>query len=152
MNLSTSCVGHPTWIDPFAFLFRHDNDDEGQCGLVQEAPRRTFPFDARAEVTPENSRTVSTRVRELSLHGCFLEFPTSLAAGTRVFVKMFTKSEFFEAKGSVIYSQPNVGFGLAFLEVEPRFQHVLQEWLRSAKDKIESGYNENPIDGLDEKE
>jgi hypothetical protein len=119
-------------------LFRHGNDNEGQCGLVQEAPRRTFPFDARAEVTPENSRTVSTRVRELSLHGCFLEFPTSLAAGTRVFVKIVAESEFFEVKGSVIYSRPNVGFGLAFLEVEPRFQHVLQEWLRSAKKKIES--------------
>jgi hypothetical protein len=119
--------------------------------LVQEA-RRTFPFDARAEVTPENSPTVSTRVRELSLHGCFLEFPTSLATGTRVFVKIVTESEFFEAKGSVIFSRPNVGFGLAFLEVEPHFQHVLQEWLRSAKKKIESGYNENPIDGLNEKE
>ncbi len=137
---------------PFCFLFRHGNDDEGQCGLVQEAPRRTFPFDARAEVTPENSRTVSTRVRELSLHGCFLEFPTSLAAGTRVFVKMVTKSAFFEAKGSVIFSRPNVGSGLAFLEVEPRFLSVLQKWLRSAKEKIESGYNENPIDGLNEKE
>jgi hypothetical protein len=76
--------------------------------LVQEA-RRTFPFDARAEVTPENSPTVSTRVRELSLHGCFLEFPTSLATGTRVFVKIVTESEFFEAKGSVVYSRPNVG-------------------------------------------
>jgi hypothetical protein len=106
--------------------------------FVQEATRRTFPFDARAEVTPENSRTVSTRVRELSLHGCFLEFPTSLAAGTRVFVKIVAESEFFEVKGSVIYSRPNVGFGLAFLEVEPRFQHVLQEWLRSAKKKMES--------------
>ena len=26
------------------------------------------------------------------------------------------------------------------------------KWLRSAKEEIESGYNENPIDGLDEKE
>ena len=119
--------------------------------LVQAAPRRTFPFDARAEVTPENSRTVSTRVRELSLHGCFLEFPTSLPTGTRVFVKIVTESEVFEAKGSVIYFRPNVGFGLAFLEVESRFVRVLQEWLRSAKEKIRSEYNENPIDRLNEK-
>ena len=116
------------------------------------APRRTFPFDARAEVTPENSRTVSTRVTELSLHGCFLEFPRSLAAGTRVFVKIATESEVFEVNGSVIYSRPKVGFGLAFLEVEPRFLRVLQEWLRPAKKKIESGYSEDPIDGLNEKE
>jgi hypothetical protein len=103
-----------------------------------EAARRTFPFDARAEVAPENSRTVSTRVRELSLHGCFLEFPTSLPS--------------FEAKGSVIYSRPNVGFGLAFLEVEPHFLRLLQKWLTLAKKKIESGYSADPIDGLNEKE
>jgi hypothetical protein len=106
--------------------------------MCPQAPRRPFPFDARAEVTPENSRTVSTRVRELSLRGCFLEFPTSLATGTRVFVKIMTESEFFEAKGSVIYSQSDVGFGLAFLEVDPHFLGVLQEWLRSAKKKYES--------------
>ena len=69
-----------------------------------------------------------------------------------MFVKMVSKSEFFEAKGSVVYSRPKVGFGLAFLEVEPRFLDVLEKWLRSAQEKIESGYNENPIDGLNEKE
>lgn len=105
---------------------------------MQETPRRTFPFDARAEVTPENSRTVSTRVRELNLHGCFLEFPRSLATGTRVSVKIVTESEVFEANGSVIFSRPNVGFGLAFLEVEPHFLRVLQKWLALAKKKIES--------------
>ena len=68
-----------------------------------------------------------------------------------MFVKIVTESEFFEAKGSVIYSRPNVGFGLAFLEVESHFVRVLQGWLRSAKEKIESGYNANPIDRLNEK-
>ena len=43
-----------------------------------------------------------------------------------MFVKIVTESEFFEAKGSVIYSRPNVGFGLASLEVESRFVRVLQ--------------------------
>jgi hypothetical protein len=80
-----------------------------------------------------------------------LEFPISLTAGTRVFVKILTEPEVFEAKGSVIYSRRNVGFGLAFLEVEPHFLRVLQKWLTLAKEKIESGYNQDPIDGLNEK-
>jgi hypothetical protein len=50
------------------------------------------------------------------------------------------------------YSRPNVGFGLAFRDVKPHFLRVLQRWLRFAKKKIESGYNADPIDGLDEKE
>jgi hypothetical protein len=95
-------------------------------------------FVARAEVSPENSDTVSTRVRELSLRGCFLEFPTSLPAGTRVLVKIIAESGFFEAKGTVIYSQPNVGFGLAFLEVKSHVLRVLQKWLLLAKKNCES--------------
>jgi hypothetical protein len=59
--------------------------------------------------------------------GGFLEFPTSLAAGMRVFVKIVTESEFFEANGIVIYSRPNVGFGLAFLDVKPHFLRVLKK-------------------------
>jgi len=35
----------------------------------------------------------------------------------------------------------NVGFGPAFLEVEPRFLRVLQKWLRLAKEKHESPAN-----------
>jgi hypothetical protein len=53
-------------------------------------------------------------------------------------VKIVTESEVFEANGSVIFSRPNVGFGLAFLEVEPHFLRVLQKWLALAKKKIES--------------
>lgn len=37
--------------------------------------------------------------------------------------------------------QHNVGFGVAFLEVEPRFLRVLQKWLRLAKEKYESRAN-----------
>jgi hypothetical protein len=70
--------------------------------------------------------------------GVFWSFRLHSRQGRACSVKIVAESEFFEVKGSVIYSRPNVGFGLAFLEVEPRFQHVLQEWLRSAKKKIES--------------
>jgi putative FmdB family regulatory protein len=86
-----------------------------------DAPRRTFPFDARAEVSLANSDSVGARVRELSLYGCFLKFPISLPPGTPVLVRIFTESEFFEADGSVIYSQPNVGFALAFRDIKPHF-------------------------------
>ncbi len=103
-----------------------------------EAPRRTFPFDAGAEVTLASSGAADARVRELSLNGCFLKFPISLPSGTPVLVKIFTESETFEADGTVIYSQPNVGFGLAFRDIKPHFLAVLQKWLLLAKKNYES--------------
>jgi hypothetical protein len=103
-----------------------------------KAPRRTFPFEARAEVTLANSGPASARVREISLYGCFLMFPISLSPGTQAFVKIVTESETFEADGTVIYSQPDVGFGFAFRDIKPDFLAVLQKWLLVAKEKYES--------------
>jgi hypothetical protein len=109
------------------------------CGAMRpEAPRRTFPFDARAEVTLPNSPPVDARVRELSSYGCFLSFPISVASGTPVLVKILAGSEIFEANGTVIYFQPDVGFGLAFRDIEPHFLAVLRKWLEMAKRNYES--------------
>ena len=103
-----------------------------------EAPRRTFPFNARAEVTLANSEPIDARVTELSLHGCLLKFPNPLPPATPVLVKIFAELETFEADGTVIYSQPNVGVGLAFRDIRPHFLAVLQMWLVLAKNMYES--------------
>lgn len=106
--------------------------------MLPKAQRRTFPFDARAEVTLANSDPVDARVRELSSYGCFVRFLISVSPGTPVFVKIFAESETFEANGTVIYFQPDVGFALAFRDIKPHFLAVLQKWLRRAKEEIES--------------
>ena len=72
-----------------------------------------------------------TQVKELSLHGCYLEF-SPLQKGTHVLVKIFVGSDFFEADATVIFSQPNMGLGLAFRGVKPYFSAVLQKWLIQA--------------------
>ena len=40
----------------------------------------------------------------------------------------------FQARGRVVYSERNLGAGVEFQEVEPRYQAVLEEWLLEAKD------------------
>jgi hypothetical protein len=82
--------------------------------MHQKAPRRTFPFDARAEVTLANADPASARVREISLYGCFLKFPISLSPGTPAFVKIFTESETFEAGGTVFIRNRTLGLLLHF--------------------------------------
>jgi PilZ domain len=105
---------------------------------AEGVPRRTFPFDASAQVTVGNSDPVDARVREFSLYGCFLKFSILLVPGTPVFVKIFSESDIFEASGTVIYFQHNVGFGFGFRDIKPNSLAVLQKWLSLAREKYES--------------
>jgi hypothetical protein len=38
----------------------------------------------------------------------------------------------FETRGKIIYTQPNIGAGVAFLDVDPKYQSVLRHWLEAA--------------------
>lgn len=97
--------------------------------------RRTprYIFIASAELYEENSDLrVASRVSELSLHGCYLDMMNPFPTGTLILLKIFAGDLTFQAKAKVIYSTPNVGAGVAFLEVEPKDQHILNQWMEDA--------------------
>lgn len=50
-----------------------------------------------------------------------------------VLVKIAAGDSFFEAKAKIIYSQPNMGAGVGFLEVGPESQAALERWLDGAE-------------------
>ena len=80
--------------------------------MEQRVPR--YPFSAPAEVIVESSSVkIVARVKELSLHGCYLDTNTSVAVHTPVLVKIFG-SEYFEAHSTVIYANALLGMGVAF--------------------------------------
>src|SRR5580692_6227985 len=93
-----------------------------------------FLFDAAAEIAPEGSpsATVSVRVTEISLHGCYLETPAPFSELSPVFVKIFYEKDYFESKGTVIYVKPASGMGLEFRELKPHCRVVLQKWILAA--------------------
>ena len=101
-----------------------------------DADRRRTPrysFIANAEVIEEESKArMQTRVSELSLNGCYFDMVNPLPSGTAVTVKIFCDDGFFEAKGNVVYSQPNMGMGITFSEVQPFFLATLKKWLLKA--------------------
>ena len=75
---------------------------------------------------------IATRVSELSLHGCYLDMMNPFPVGTLVLVKISAGDAFFQAKSKIVYSQPNMGAGVVFLETEPEYQPVLERWLDEA--------------------
>ena len=102
--------------------------------MTQQRSTLRFPFAADAEIAPENSprATIPARVRELGLYGCYLDTAAPFSPKTQVVVKIFTPTEYFEAKATVIYVDPASGMGLAFRNVKPNFVGILRTWLLSA--------------------
>ena len=92
-----------------------------------------YPFIASAELIEEKADVrIASRVSELSLHGCYLDMMNPFPTGTLVLVKISAGDAFFEAKSKIVYSQPNMGAGVAFLEIQPQYQGTLERWLDQA--------------------
>ncbi len=76
---------------------------------------------------------IASRVSELSLHGCYLDMMNPFPKDTLVLVKIAAGDAFFEARSKIVYSQPNMGAGVGFLEVTAPSQEVLERWLDEAE-------------------
>jgi PilZ domain len=97
----------------------------------RSSPR--YPFIASAELIEQSSETrMSSRVSELGLHGCYLDMINPFPEGTKVLVKIYTDTEFFESRAVVVYSHHNMGMGVKFEDVKPSFMAVLNQWLLRA--------------------
>ena len=98
----------------------------------RRGPRYSFIASAELIEVKADVR-IASRVSELSLHGCYLDMMNPFPTGTMVLVKISAGDAFFEAKGRIIYEQPNMGAGVGFLEIAPASQAVLERWLDEAE-------------------
>jgi len=98
--------------------------------------RRTprYMFFASAELLEEKSEVrVASRVSELSRYGCYLDMMNPFPKDTAVLLKIWRDdTHIIQTKGRVIYSQPNMGAGVVFVDMEERYVPVLEEWLATA--------------------
>jgi PilZ domain len=102
---------------------------------VEDERRRTprFPFTATVEVIETGApAAVAARVTELSLYGCYVEMANPLAKGIHATLKVYTEGRYFESEGTVLYSQPSLGMGVGFQNVNPHYLTVLKVWLIEA--------------------
>jgi hypothetical protein len=106
-----------------------------EANIVDAEKRRgpRYTFIASAELIEEGADVrIASRVSELSLNGCYLDMMNPFPTGTMVLVRITAGDAFFEAKAKIVYSQPNMGAGLSFLQVAPDSQAVLKRWLDEA--------------------
>ena len=90
-------------------------------------------FTAEAElIEPQTEVRVTTRVGDLSLHGCYLDMMNPYPADTLLKLRIKAGDEVFESNTRIAYAIPNVGAGAAFLDVESHGQALLARWLGQA--------------------
>jgi hypothetical protein len=102
------------------------------------ADRRTNPryeFFAAAEVVPaESGARMETRVRDLSLQGCYIDTSDALPLGMVTEVRIIKGAQRFEARGRVVYSRAAKGMGLMFASIEPEQLRTLEAWLAESRE------------------
>jgi hypothetical protein len=105
---------------------------------VESDRRRTprYSFIASAELVDANSDVrIASRVSELSLHGCYLDMMNPFPVGTPVLVKILAGENLFQSRAKIVYSQPNLGAGLEFIDLEQQYAETLDRWLDDAGNK-----------------
>jgi hypothetical protein len=96
-----------------------------------------YPFTATAEITGLRSHTrVAARSSDLGLGGCYVDILSPFTVGSLVRVRLAREQKVFEAMATVSYAQQSFGMGLAFTEVKPEHQIVLQSWIAEVSGEV----------------
>jgi PilZ domain-containing protein len=93
-----------------------------------------YPFFASAQITELQTKVVMTaRTSELSRHGCYMDMLNPLPLGTPVKIQITYQEQAIDATGRVIYSQPNMGMGVSFDEMQTDHEALLEKWVDAVR-------------------
>jgi hypothetical protein len=94
----------------------------------REVPRYSFIADVDL-AEPSTDTHISGRVSEISRKGCYVDVLNTLPEGTVLKLKIMRDQGVFSTKARIIYVQPGMGMGVAFVEVPPDQLKILDAWL-----------------------
>jgi PilZ domain len=97
-----------------------------------------FSFQVDVELTDMHSN-IQTRGRtsDLSMFGLRVDALTLLRPGAKVKVRIADRGSEFVALGRVAYSQPDLGMGVVFSDIDPEAQRILVRWLGELSGQID---------------
>ena len=82
---------------------------------------------------------LQTNATDISGRGCYVETLVPLPLATKVNLTFWMGSEKIQTDGVVRASDPNVGMGIEFTELENQIQEKLQQYLEKLNEGISSG-------------
>ena len=96
---------------------------------------RRYPFVATIELIDTQSEAkIQERTSDLSLYGCRVETRKPFPTGAKVRIRIAHRSANFVAVGRVSYTTEG-GMGIAFTQVEPNDQLILEKWVEDLRDQ-----------------
>ena len=95
---------------------------------------RRYSFVATVELTDTQSEAkIQERTSDLSLYGCRVETHKPFPTGAKVRIRIAHRSANFVALGRVSYTTEG-GMGIAFTQIEPNHQLILEKWVEELRD------------------
>ncbi len=92
-----------------------------------------YEFTATAEVTGKGTAIRIGRVRDISSGGSYIALADTFSKGSLVIVTISSLDAIFQCEATVVHSTMGIGMGLEFRNIAPRFQGVLDAWLKQAE-------------------
>ena len=95
---------------------------------VRRWPR--YPFVAIVfAIDPSSDTGTTAKTADISLGGCYIDSANPLPPKTAITIELVHKGESFHALGEVVYSQPNLGMGIRFMQINPGNRELLTRWI-----------------------
>ena len=105
---------------------------------LSRTPRaRRYLFVATVQLTDIVSEAkVQERTIDLSLFGCRVETYKPFPTGSKVRIRIAHRSASFVAIGRVSYTTSDGGMGIAFTQIQPNDQVILEKWIERLREPI----------------
>jgi hypothetical protein len=94
----------------------------------RRVPRYFFVVDIEL-INDDSGVEIVARTTQLSRHGCGVAATTPFQNGTKVRIKLTYGRVQVSAHARVIYSNPVLGTGLAFSNIDAKDERILDSWI-----------------------
>ena len=94
----------------------------------REVPRYTFIAEVTVTDVANDTR-MSGRISEISRKGCYVDILNPLPVDTSLQLKISRDRGVFVTPGRIIYVQPGMGMGVAFVDIPADQMKTLDAWL-----------------------
>lgn len=95
----------------------------------REVPRYGFIADVTL-IEPSTDTRISGRISEISRKGCYVDVLNTLPTGTPIELRVSRDKGVFATRGRIIYVQPSMGMGVAFIDIPDDQLKTLDGWLK----------------------
>lgn len=102
----------------------------------QQRRHPRYGCDGRAELRRPEATDNSGALRQISAGGCYINTPDPAPVGTHLELTLQVGQVQLRAEGTVLYSHPEKGMGVAFTKIDDEMRAMLDQFLTDLAQSI----------------